>query len=86
MEVFSYDALVHAVSGTAGGAIAMTLFYPLDVIYTHQQVHTISLSEYLKRNGYKSLYKGILPVLTSLGISNFIFFYTNNLLKVMFIY
>lgn len=37
-EVFSYEAFVHAISGTAGGAAAMSLFYPLDVIRTHMQV------------------------------------------------
>jgi adenine nucleotide transporter 17 len=82
-EVFSYEAFVHAVSGTAGGSIAMSLFYPLDIIYTHQQIHTISIQDHVKQNGYSSLYKGLLPVLMTLGISNFIYFYTNNLLKVI---
>jgi adenine nucleotide transporter 17 len=82
-EVFSYEALVHAVSGTAGGAAAMSLFYPLDVIRTHMQVHQGSVSSLIKEEGLSSLYRGLSAVLISLGCSNFVYFYTNNLLKVL---
>jgi len=82
-EVFSYEAFVHAVSGTAGGTISMTLFYPLDIIRTHQQVskHVTILS--LLKEGPATLYKGLSSVLISLAVSNFVYFYTNNLLKVL---
>jgi hypothetical protein len=30
-ELFSYNSLVHAVSGMVGGACAITVFYPLNV-------------------------------------------------------
>jgi len=84
-EVFSYEAFVHAVSGTAGGSISMTLFYPLDVIRTFQQVHgqDYSFFDLLKSEGIGSLYKGLAPVIASLAASNFVYFYTNNLLKVL---
>lgn len=39
-DVFSYEALVHAVAGTAGGSAAMTVFYPLDAVRTIIQVGT----------------------------------------------
>lgn len=44
-EVFSYEAFVHAISGTAGGACAMTLFYPLDVMRTHMQVCVVMVRD-----------------------------------------
>jgi adenine nucleotide transporter 17 len=82
-EVFSYEALVHAVSGTAGGAAAMSLFYPLDVIRTHMQVKKGSFKELFNAEGPSVLYRGLSAVLISLGCSNFVYFYTNNLLKVL---
>jgi len=82
-EVFSYEAFVHAVSGTAGGSIAMTLFYPLDVIRTHQQVSSMSILSLVKDEGLSAFYKGLGSVLTSLAVSNFVYFYTNNMLKVI---
>jgi len=82
-EVFSYEAFVHAISGTAGGSAAMTIFYPLDVIRTHMQVHKGSISQLIKDEGSGTLYRGLSGVLISLGCSNFVYFYTNNLLKVL---
>jgi len=82
-EVFSYEAFVHAISGTVGGAAAMSLFYPLDVIRTHMQVHKGSISQLIKDEGTGTLYRGLSGVLISLGCSNFVYFYTNNLLKVL---
>lgn len=81
-EVFSYEAFVHAISGTAGGSISMTIFYPLDVIRTHQQVEKTPISEVINEQGLGSLYRGLQSVLTSLAVSNFVYFYTNNLMKV----
>jgi len=75
---------VHAVSGTAGGAAAMTLFYPLDVIRTHHQTRPdSSVLSLIETMGPGMLYQGLKAVLISLGISNFVYFYTNNLLKVL---
>lgn len=82
-EVFSYEAFVHAISGTAGGACAMTTFYPLDVIRTHMQVSKGSIKTLIQEEGLGSLYRGLSGVLISLGCSNFVYFYTNNLLKVL---
>jgi len=83
-EVFSYEAFVHAISGTAGGSISMSLFYPLDVIRTHQQVDSdkTSITDLINEHGIGELYRGLQSVLTSLAVSNFVYFYTNNLMKV----
>jgi len=81
-EVFSYEAFVHAVSGTVGGSLAMTLFYPLDLIRTYNQIKDTSIMKLIEDEGVVTLYKGLRGVLISLGVSNFVYFYTNNLLKV----
>jgi len=89
-QVFSYEALVHAISGTVGGSCAMTLFYPLDNIRTFLQIDNTDRSSIeillslIKKEGIESLYRGLVPVLISLGFSNFVYFYANNLLKVIF--
>lgn len=82
-EVFSYEAFVHAISGTAGGAAAMSLFYPLDVLRTHLQVKKGTIRQLAKEGGISAMYRGLSAVLISLGCSNFVYFYTNNLLKVL---
>lgn len=61
----------------------MSLFYPLDVIRTHKQVHKGSIMELIQKEGWESMYRGLSAVLISLGFSNFVYFYTNNLLKVL---
>jgi len=89
-DVFSYTALVHAISGTAGGSTAMTIFYPLDNIRTFLQVDSSKkssievISNLVKEEGLGVLYRGLAPVLISLGFSNFVYFYSNNSLKILF--
>eukprot|EP01128_Nolandella_sp_AFSM9_P003512 TRINITY_DN150_c2_g1_i1.p1 TRINITY_DN150_c2_g1~~TRINITY_DN150_c2_g1_i1.p1 ORF type:complete len:340 (-),score=122.49 TRINITY_DN150_c2_g1_i1:237-1196(-) len=88
-EIFSYSALVHAVAGTAGGSAAMTTFYPLDSIRTLIQVGrdkggiASTAQDMVKKDGLGAFYKGLAPVLQSLAVSNFVYFYSNNLLKVL---
>jgi len=61
----------------------MTLFYPLDLIRTYNQVDNTSVWQLVEEHGPAVLYKGLQGVLISLGVSNFVYFYTNNLLKVL---
>jgi len=87
-EVFSYVAFVHAVAGTAGGSTAMTLMYPLDQIRTYLQAKKSSSSwegtqALFREEGLNGFYRGLGPVLISLAVSNFVYFYANNLLKVL---
>jgi len=53
------------------------------MIRTHQQVSKVSILDLIKDEGAGVLYKGLSSVLTSLAVSNFVYFYTNNLLKVL---
>jgi len=83
-EVFSYTAFVHAVSGATGGSIAMTTFYPLDQIRTFQQINPkSSIIQWANDEGLGVLYRGLQATLISLYASNFVYFYSNNLLKVL---
>ncbi|XP_026180854.1 peroxisomal membrane protein PMP34 [Mastacembelus armatus] len=87
--LLSYETLVHAVAGAVGSATAMTVFFPLDTAKSRLQVDEkrksnstpIILAEIAKEEGFQSLYRGWLPVISSLCCSNFVYFYTFNSLK-----
>lgn len=89
--LFSRVNLTHAFSGATGSVVAMTLFYPLDIIRTRLQVddrkdliHLATLAkEIIEEEGWECLYKGIRPVLVSLYCSNFVYFYTYTGLKLL---
>ncbi|XP_041474025.1 peroxisomal membrane protein PMP34-like isoform X1 [Lytechinus variegatus] len=88
--IFSYDTLVHAVSGATGSTIAMSTFYPLETARSRLQIdekrtakHTpYVVAEIVQEEGLSSLYRGWYPVISSLWCSNFVYFYTFNGLKV----
>lgn len=90
-QVFTYDAFVHAIAGTVGGQVAMSAFYPLDILRTYMQVNenlkgksSLQVTRaIIQEEGTGALYKGLGPVLGSLAASNFIYFYTNNMLKAL---
>jgi len=68
----------------------MTLFYPLDNIRTFLQIDDSNRSSFeilktmIKEQGIEMFYRGLGPVLISLGFSNFVYFYANNMLKAIF--
>lgn len=89
--LFSRVNLIHAFSGASGSVVAMTLFYPLEVLRIRLQVddrrgfvHVASLAaEVVEEEGWGCFYKGLPPVLISLYCSNFVYFYTFNGLKLL---
>ena len=88
-NVFSYSNFVHAFAGAIGGAVSMIIFYPLDTARTRLQVddkrqakHSpVVITEILKEEGFRSLYRGLFPVVTTLCCSNFVYFYAYSSLK-----
>ena len=88
-NVFSYSNFVHAFAGAIGSAVSMIIFYPLDTARTRLQVddkraakHThVVIAEIIKEEGFRSLYRGLFPVVTTLWCSNFVYFYTYSSLK-----
>ncbi|OQR66173.1 peroxisomal membrane protein PMP34-like [Tropilaelaps mercedesae] len=83
-HLFTYETLVHAVSGAAGATVAMTVFYPLDTIRSRLQVEegrqsksTVEmLRDLMDSEGFEGMYCGLSPVLQSLWCSNFVYFYS----------
>ncbi|XP_055530621.1 peroxisomal membrane protein PMP34 [Wyeomyia smithii] len=90
-EVFSYLSWVHAVSGATGSVVAMSAFYPLDTVRSRLQLEAperrkalstwAMLKQLVAEEGFRTLYRGIGPVLQSLCVSNFVYFYTFHTLK-----
>lgn len=88
-NIFTYDTLVHAISGATGSVIAMAAFYPLDTVRSRLQLeerrhseNTLAIiRELIAKEGPCTLYRGIVPVLQSLCASNFVYFYTFHGLK-----
>ncbi|KAG8436407.1 hypothetical protein GDO86_007488 [Hymenochirus boettgeri] len=92
-SVFTYESLVHAVSGAMGGVTAMTIFYPLDTARLRLQVDDkrksrstpAILLEIMKEEGLLAPYRGWFSVISSLCCSNFVYFYTFNSLKALWV-
>ncbi|XP_012223433.1 peroxisomal membrane protein PMP34 [Linepithema humile] len=88
-SLFTYDTLVHAISGAAGSVVAMAAFYPLDTVRSRLQLEEgrqskntlATIRELIAKEGPYTLYRGIVPVLQSLCASNFVYFYTFHGLK-----
>ncbi|EFA05880.1 peroxisomal membrane protein PMP34 [Tribolium castaneum] len=89
-SIFTYETLVHATAGAAGSIVASSVMYPLDNVKFRMQLEDSSLAGktalqalfyLLKKEGLEGLYRGIKPQLTTLGISNFIYFYAFHGLK-----
>ncbi|XP_058510359.1 peroxisomal membrane protein PMP34 [Solea solea] len=88
-EVFSYESLVHAVSGAVGSVTAMTVFFPLDSARLRLQVDEnrkarstpAILAEIIEEEGLLAPYRGWFPVICSLCCSNFVYFYCFHSLK-----
>ncbi|XP_073246582.1 peroxisomal membrane protein PMP34-like [Porites lutea] len=91
--LFSYRNFVHALAGAVGSVTAMSVFFPLDTARTRLQVDdkrkakntAYVLRDIFQEEGLQSLYRGLLPVLCSLYCSNFLYFYTFNGLKTVFV-
>ncbi|XP_074648290.1 peroxisomal membrane protein PMP34-like isoform X1 [Tubulanus polymorphus] len=86
----NFTNVAHAVSGVVGGATAMVILYPLEIARTRLQIddsksrstHKIIL-EILKKEGINGLYRGLGPMLTTIAVSSFVYFYTYNGLKLI---
>ncbi|CAK1586113.1 unnamed protein product [Parnassius mnemosyne] len=89
-SVLSYETLVHAMAGATGSVVGMAVFYPLDILRSRLQVDeadklrgsSLDLLVQLANNeGIMSLYRGLAPVLQSLSVSNFVYFYSFHTLR-----
>ncbi|CAG9860671.1 unnamed protein product [Phyllotreta striolata] len=83
--IFTYETMVHATAGAAASIIAMSSVYPLDMIKFKKQLEDKEVTEkstfdavmhVINTEGIESLYRGISPVVQTLGVSTFVYFYT----------
>ncbi|CAB4004844.1 Peroxisomal membrane PMP34 [Paramuricea clavata] len=92
-QLLTQKNLVHAFAGALGGITSLSVFFPLDTARTRLQVDDQRkakttwkvIYEIFQEEGLSSLYRGLLPVLSSLYCSNFVYFYTFNGLKAAYI-
>lgn len=88
-EVFTYESLVHAISGMTGGVTAITVFYPLNTVRLRLQIDQKMKAggilavarEIAKDGGPSKLYQGWWGNVVCLATSNFVYFYMYNALK-----
>ncbi|CAM9440946.1 unnamed protein product, partial [Ascophyllum nodosum] len=88
--------IAHALSGALGAVMAMALLYPLDQVRAILQVDDElakeclgpggagiigALSRIVRRHGRAGLWRGMVPVLITMGVSNFVYFYCFSGLK-----
>lgn len=79
----SFQNLVHAISGTLGGAFSISLLFPFETVRTRLQVDDRRQSklsvrvirDLIQEEGWQSLYRGWQSLLVSLSITNFVYFY-----------
>ncbi|KAE8573657.1 peroxisomal membrane protein PMP34 [Halyomorpha halys] len=91
-NLFTYNNLIHAVSGAVGSVIGMVVFYPLDTVRSRLQLeerrsakNTFKImKDLIREEGFSTLYRGIVPVLQSICVSNFVYFYVYHGLKKSF--
>jgi len=94
--VFSKQALIHAAAGSLGGMISMMLLYPLDQVRTYMQVSektqikNLSILEVAKfiieNEGFNMLYRGLIPVVSTIGATNFVYFFSFNFGKLLLVH
>mmetsp|Transcript_39643 Transcript_39643/g.124593 ORF Transcript_39643/g.124593 Transcript_39643/m.124593 type:complete len:362 (-) Transcript_39643:661-1746(-) len=94
-QLFSADALSHAISGSIGGNIAMLAFYPLDQLVIRAQAAGKgkknkkfkstwrALHDVIAEEGLSGLYRGLNSTLITLFAANFIYFYAFHLLRLL---
>lgn len=90
-SLFSYHLFVHAASGSAASLVAVLAVFPfltvlqrkqLDDFKTVRHLNSLEIIQYiLKKEGVSSLYRGLISVMQSSCISNFVYFYVFHLLK-----
>lgn len=91
-ELFTFESLVHAISGATGGITAISVFFPLNSVRLRVQVDSsykddnpfVIMKKIAETEGIGSLYRGWWSSVVSLGASNMVYFYFYNALKTIF--
>lgn len=91
-SLFTFESLVHALSGATGGITAISVFFPLNSVRLRLQVddkitetNPFKVMALLaKSEGVSALYQGWWSAVVSLGASNMVYFYWYNALKTIY--
>ncbi|KZT52543.1 mitochondrial carrier [Calocera cornea HHB12733] len=83
------DSLIHAVAGSAGGVVAMSLTYPLIFLSTRAAVETKknhtstldALARILRSEGISGIYSGLTSSLLGIALTNGVYYYYYELTK-----
>jgi len=90
--VFTMDNFAEGTAGAMGGVSAITVFYPLNIIRTKLQTDDPSkpsrsmlqvVKDILDEDGIAGLFTGWWSQVVALGVSNFVYFYVYNMLKII---
>jgi len=78
--ILSRNSLEHAVAGTAGSFLSTLLLFPLERLKTLCQLESAVgvlelLARVLKEEGWGGLYRGCTPMLQTVSVSNFLYFF-----------
>jgi len=91
-RVFTMDSFADGTAGAMGGVSAITVFYPLNIIRTKLQTDDPSMRprgmlqvcrDIIEEDGIVGLFTGWWSQVVALGVSNFVYFYVYNMLKVI---
>jgi len=91
-QVFTMDSFADGMAGAAGGVSAITVFYPLNIIRTKLQTDDPSkqargmlqvCQDIINEDGWMGMFTGWWGQVVALGVSNFVYFYCYNMLKVI---
>uniref|UniRef100_A0A7S2QSI1 Uncharacterized protein n=1 Tax=Norrisiella sphaerica TaxID=552664 RepID=A0A7S2QSI1_9EUKA len=91
-DIFSYKSLVHAIAGATGGVTAISVFFPLNTaririqVASHEEAKGLmqTIIDTIEDDGFQALYQGWKSAVMAIGSSNFVYFYTYNLLKLAY--
>jgi len=91
-EIFTTTNFADGCAGACGGVSAISVFYPLNIVRTKLQTDDINakersistvITDILREEGLQGLFKGYKGQVIALGCSNFIYFYTYSMIKLI---
>lgn len=87
------EQIAHAVAGAGGGALAAVVTYPLITLSTRAQIaakdsetsNLEAIKRILEDNGIKKLYAGLSSALWGMTLTNFVYYYFYEGIKIVFV-
>ncbi|KAL4449100.1 hypothetical protein ABPG74_021092 [Tetrahymena malaccensis] len=91
--MFPYEVILHGIAGSIAAVMSTCLLFPIDQIKTHLQLSeknnsdedtsiTTTIKKIHKTSGIQGFYRGIIPVIFGNIVSQFVYFFWYNFLKI----